>query len=67
MDVRMAPPPPERTLLARVTGLPLLGPACGLVASVYRGTKDSHPYLRGVCEAAERRVSNLQPHRESRK
>ncbi|NXF62086.1 PLIN3 protein, partial [Ciccaba nigrolineata] len=37
----------------RVTSLPLLNSAFNLVSSAYNYTKETHPYLGGVCNVAE--------------
>uniref|UniRef100_A0A8C0BXK0 Uncharacterized protein n=1 Tax=Buteo japonicus TaxID=224669 RepID=A0A8C0BXK0_9AVES len=37
----------------RVTSLPLLNSAFNLVSSAYNYTKETHPYLSGVCSVAE--------------
>ncbi|NXP48445.1 PLIN3 protein, partial [Heliornis fulica] len=37
----------------RVTSLPLLNSAFNLVSSAYNHTKETHPYLSGVCSVAE--------------
>ncbi|KAF1422133.1 Perilipin-3, partial [Spheniscus humboldti] len=37
----------------RVTSLPLLNSAFNLVSSAYNYTKETHPYLTGVCNMAE--------------
>ncbi|NXU23874.1 PLIN3 protein, partial [Thalassarche chlororhynchos] len=37
----------------RVTSLPLLNSAFNLVSSAYNYTKETHPYLNGVCNVAE--------------
>ncbi|NXL06966.1 PLIN3 protein, partial [Mesembrinibis cayennensis] len=37
----------------RVTSLPLLSSAFNLVSSAYNHTKETHPYLSGVCNMAE--------------
>ncbi|NXN51190.1 PLIN3 protein, partial [Rynchops niger] len=37
----------------RVTSLPLLNSAFNMVSSAYNHTKETHPYLSGVCNVAE--------------
>ncbi|NWH64004.1 PLIN3 protein, partial [Geococcyx californianus] len=44
---------------ARVAALPLVSSACGVVSSAYASTKQSHPYVRSVCDAAEKGVKTL--------
>uniref|UniRef100_A0A3P8U2W2 Perilipin n=1 Tax=Amphiprion percula TaxID=161767 RepID=A0A3P8U2W2_AMPPE len=49
----------NQSVLERVTSLPLVISTYGLVSSVYSNTKDNHPYIRTVCEAAEQGVRTL--------
>lgn len=42
-----------------MTSLPLVISTYDLVSSVYSNTKDNHPYIRTVCEAAEQGVRTL--------
>ncbi|NXN87291.1 PLIN3 protein, partial [Bombycilla garrulus] len=44
---------------ARVANLPLVSSACDMVSSAYTSTKESHPYVRSVCDAAEKGVKTL--------
>ncbi|NXA53480.1 PLIN3 protein, partial [Nothocercus julius] len=44
---------------ARVAGLPLVSSACDAVSTAYASTKGSHPYVRSVCDAAEKGVKTL--------
>ncbi|CAN2391312.1 Perilipin family, partial [Pristimantis euphronides] len=39
--------------------MPLVSSACGVVSAVYSSTKDSHPYIRNVCDAAEKGAKTL--------
>ncbi|NXC06051.1 PLIN3 protein, partial [Orthonyx spaldingii] len=43
----------------RVANLPLVSSACDMVSSAYACTKESHPYVRSVCDAAEKGVKTL--------
>ncbi|NXP19945.1 PLIN3 protein, partial [Scytalopus superciliaris] len=43
----------------RVASLPLVSSAYGVVSSAYSSTKESHPYVRSVCDAAEQGVKAL--------
>ncbi|NXO77002.1 PLIN3 protein, partial [Sitta europaea] len=43
----------------RVANLPLVSSAYDMVSSAYTCTKESHPYVRSVCDAAERGVRTL--------
>ncbi|NXG49641.1 PLIN3 protein, partial [Psilopogon haemacephalus] len=44
---------------ARVANLPLVSSACGAISTAYASTKDCHPYLKYVCDAAEKGVKTL--------
>uniref|UniRef100_A0A3Q3X0W1 Perilipin n=1 Tax=Mola mola TaxID=94237 RepID=A0A3Q3X0W1_MOLML len=46
-------------VVERVTSLPLVSSTYGLVSSMYSNTKDTHPYIRSVCEAAELGVRSI--------
>lgn len=48
-----------QNVVERVTSLPLVSSTCDLVSTVYSSTKDTHPYIRTVCEAAEVGVRNI--------
>ncbi|NXU94555.1 PLIN3 protein, partial [Xiphorhynchus elegans] len=43
----------------RVANLPLVSSAYDMVSSAYSSTKESHPYVRSVCDAAEKGVKTL--------
>lgn len=43
----------------RVTNLPLISSTCDMVSAAYTSTKDSHPLLGTVCDAAERGMRTL--------
>ncbi|NXB03314.1 PLIN3 protein, partial [Cnemophilus loriae] len=43
----------------RVANLPLVSSAYDMVSSAYTCTKESHPYVRSVCDAAENGVKTL--------
>ncbi|XP_070710593.1 perilipin-2 [Pempheris klunzingeri] len=49
----------NQNVVERVSSLPLVSSTYGLVSSVYTSTKDTHPYIRTVCEAAEQGVRNI--------
>ncbi|XP_033962131.1 perilipin-2-like [Pseudochaenichthys georgianus] len=49
----------NQSVVDRVTSLPLVISTYGLVSSVYSNTKDTHPYLKCVCEAAEQGVRTI--------
>lgn len=42
-----------------VANLSLVSSACDVVSAAYASTKERHPYLRSVCDAAERGVQNV--------
>ncbi|NXR34981.1 PLIN3 protein, partial [Zosterops hypoxanthus] len=42
-----------------VANLSLVGSACDVVSAAYASTKESHPCLRCVCEAAEKGVQSV--------
>ncbi|XP_061871228.1 perilipin-3-like isoform X2 [Colius striatus] len=48
-----------KSVVTRVANLPLVSSACGMVSTAYNCTKDSHPYVRSVCAAAEKGVKTL--------
>ncbi|NXK09077.1 PLIN3 protein, partial [Herpetotheres cachinnans] len=43
----------------RVANLPLVSSAYGMVSTAYTSTKESHPYVKSVCDAAEKGVKTL--------
>ncbi|NWQ61997.1 PLIN3 protein, partial [Neopipo cinnamomea] len=56
--------PPDTThapqsIGTRVANLPLVSSAYDMVSSAYSSTKESHPYVRSVCDAAEKGVKTL--------
>ncbi|XP_035760229.1 perilipin-2-like, partial [Neolamprologus brichardi] len=50
---------PTQSVVERVASLPLVSSTYGLVFSVYSSTKDNHPYIKTVCEAAEQGVRTI--------
>ncbi|NWU89875.1 PLIN3 protein, partial [Upupa epops] len=44
---------------ARVANLPLVSCAYGMVSTAYNSTKESHPYVKSVCDVAEKGVKTL--------
>ncbi|XP_004464288.2 perilipin-3 [Dasypus novemcinctus] len=52
-------PAPQPGVVERVVSLPLISSTCDLVSAAYTSTKDSHPHVRTVCDAAERGVKTL--------
>uniref|UniRef100_A0A669QUZ7 Perilipin n=1 Tax=Phasianus colchicus TaxID=9054 RepID=A0A669QUZ7_PHACC len=49
----------QQNVVGRVASLPLVSSACSIVSSAYSSTKESHPYVRSVCDAAEKGVRTL--------
>ncbi|XP_067839552.1 perilipin-2-like [Heptranchias perlo] len=47
----------QQNVVVRVANLRLLSTAYDMVTSVYSSTKENHPYLKSVCEAAEKGVT----------
>uniref|UniRef100_A0A8C8AD17 Perilipin-3 n=1 Tax=Otus sunia TaxID=257818 RepID=A0A8C8AD17_9STRI len=43
----------------RVASLPLVSSAYDMVSTAYASTKESHPYVKSVCDAAEKGVKTL--------
>ncbi|XP_038130718.1 perilipin-2 [Cyprinodon tularosa] len=50
---------PNQSVVERVTSLPLVSSTYSMVFNVYSNTKDNHPYIRSVCEAAEQGVRTI--------
>lgn len=48
-----------QSVVTRVANLPLVSSTYDLVSSAYVSTKDQHPYLRSVCEMAEKGVKTV--------
>ncbi|XP_041086517.1 perilipin-3-like [Polyodon spathula] len=49
----------QQSVVDRVVNLPLLSSAYGMMSAAYSNTKESHPYLRSMCSAAEMGVKTL--------
>ncbi|XP_065706286.2 perilipin-3-like [Patagioenas fasciata] len=49
----------QQDAVDQVANLTLVSSACDVVCTVYASTKDSHPYIRSVCDAAERGVRSV--------
>ncbi|KAL6050943.1 hypothetical protein STEG23_009301, partial [Scotinomys teguina] len=50
---------PQPSVVTRVANLPLVSSTYDLVSSAYVSTKDQYPYLRSVCEMAEKGVKTV--------
>ncbi|XP_059687916.1 perilipin-3-like isoform X1 [Gavia stellata] len=48
-----------KSVVSRVASLALVSCACGAVSTAYTSTKESHPYVKSVCDAAEKGVKTL--------
>ncbi|XP_019412534.1 PREDICTED: perilipin-3-like isoform X2 [Crocodylus porosus] len=49
----------QQNLASRVASLPLVSSAYDMVSAAYASTKDTHPYVRSVCDVAEKGVKTL--------
>ncbi|NXS91020.1 PLIN3 protein, partial [Jacana jacana] len=52
-------PPLPQSIGTRVASLPLVSSAYDMVSTAYTSTKESHPYVKSVCDAAEKGVKTL--------
>ncbi|KAM6170097.1 perilipin-2 [Rhynchocyon petersi] len=50
---------PQLSVVTRVANLPLVSSTYDLVSSAYVSTKDQYPYLKSVCEIAEKGVKTI--------
>ncbi|KAM4708424.1 perilipin-3-like isoform 1-T2 [Discoglossus pictus] len=51
--------PDQQNVVSRVTNMPLVSSAYNVVSSVYSSTKESHPYIRTVCDVAEKGAKTI--------
>ncbi|XP_026545979.1 perilipin-3-like isoform X2 [Notechis scutatus] len=49
----------QQNVIDRVANLPLVSSTCHLVVSAYTSTKETSPYLKSVCNVAEKGVKTL--------
>ncbi|KAK1797002.1 hypothetical protein P4O66_008404 [Electrophorus voltai] len=49
----------NQNVVIRMATLPLVSSTYGMVSNVYCHTKDNHPYIKSVCEAAEMGVKTI--------
>ncbi|TFK00680.1 huntingtin-interacting protein 1-like [Platysternon megacephalum] len=49
----------QQNLLRRVASLPLVSSAYDMAATAYTSTKESHPYLKSLCDVAEKGVKTI--------
>ncbi|XP_051685827.2 perilipin-3 isoform X1 [Oryctolagus cuniculus] len=52
-------PVPQPSVVDRVARLPLVSSTCDMVTGAYASTKESHPRVKTVCDAAEKGVRTL--------
>ena len=52
-------PCPQPSVVDRVAGMPLISSTCHMVSAAYMSTKESHPHVKTVCDAAEKGVKTL--------
>ncbi|RXM34208.1 Perilipin-2 [Acipenser ruthenus] len=50
---------PQQNVVARVANLPLVSSTYDMVSTVYCNTKENHPYIKSVCEVAEKSVKTI--------
>ncbi|XP_035157953.1 perilipin-2 isoform X2 [Callithrix jacchus] len=50
---------PQPSVVTRVVNLPLVSSTYDLMSSAYVNTKDQYPYLKSVCEMAEKGMKNI--------
>ncbi|XP_040485468.1 perilipin-3 isoform X5 [Ursus maritimus] len=52
-------PAQQPSVVDRVAGMPLISSTCNMVSVAYASTKESHPHVKTVCDAAEKGVKTL--------
>ncbi|KAM5307743.1 perilipin-3 isoform 2-T2 [Glossophaga mutica] len=52
-------PVQQPSVVGRVANMPLISSTCGMVSAAYTSTKESHPHIKTVCDAAEKGVKTL--------
>ncbi|XP_034513454.1 perilipin-3 isoform X4 [Ailuropoda melanoleuca] len=52
-------PAQQPSVVDRVAGMPLISSTCSMVSAAYASTKESHPHVKTVCDAAEKGVKTL--------
>ncbi|XP_045347574.1 perilipin-3 isoform X2 [Leopardus geoffroyi] len=52
-------PVQQPSVVDRVAGMPLISSTCNMVSAAYASTKESHPHVKTVCDAAEKGVKTL--------
>nr|XP_020667043.1 perilipin-3-like [Pogona vitticeps] len=51
--------PGQENVLRRVASMPLISSAYDIAATAYNSTKDNHPYVKSLCDVAEKGVKTL--------
>nr|XP_025875088.1 perilipin-3 [Vulpes vulpes] len=52
-------PVQQPSVVERVANMPLISSTCHMVSAAYTSTKESHPHVKTVCDAAEKGVKTL--------
>lgn len=52
-------PVQQPSVVDRVAQMPLISTTCNMVSAAYTSTKESHPHVKTVCDAAEKGVKTL--------
>nr|KAF6349702.1 perilipin 3 [Myotis myotis] len=52
-------PVQQPSVVDRVANMPLISTTCNMVSAAYTSTKESHPHVKTVCDAAEKGVKTL--------
>lgn len=52
-------PVQQPSVVERVANMPLISSTCNMVSAAYTSTKESHPHVKTVCDAAEKGVKTL--------
>ncbi|XP_077201275.1 perilipin-2 [Paroedura picta] len=55
----VVPTDEQQNVVSRVANLPLVSSTYNMVSSAYINTKDNYPYLKSVCEIAEKGVKTI--------
>ncbi|XP_070321022.1 perilipin-3 isoform X2 [Odocoileus virginianus] len=58
-QVMAAEPVQQPSVVDRVAGMPLISSTCNMVSAAYTSTKESHPHVKTVCDAAEKGMKTL--------
>ncbi|NP_988963.1 perilipin-2 [Xenopus tropicalis] len=54
-----APVEQQQSVVVRVISLPLVSSTYDMVSSAYTATKENHPYIKSVCDLAEKSVKSI--------